>query len=128
MERAKEHLAENEDFNLLDAFAMLDPAGRGNFNDLTLEQVMKKIGVNPSEEALKLYIQRYDMNEDGEIVFKEFCESFLPKNEEKAKELMARPSTGKEIPAYGKPHAIFRILTQGDLETLWRAHFRIEAE
>ena len=78
IENAKISLAQRPDFNLFDAFRILDADAKGYITYTDLKEGLNAIGVFPSLEELELYIKRYDKNNDKRIRFSEFSDSFIP--------------------------------------------------
>eukprot|EP00547_Thalassionema_nitzschioides_P011873 CAMPEP_0194263272 /NCGR_PEP_ID=MMETSP0158-20130606/46972_1 /TAXON_ID=33649 /ORGANISM="Thalassionema nitzschioides, Strain L26-B" /LENGTH=220 /DNA_ID=CAMNT_0039003451 /DNA_START=291 /DNA_END=954 /DNA_ORIENTATION=- len=69
---ASRDLSEDDIADLKEAFSMFDINGDGTIELEELQQVMKKLGQNPSKEELKEMINSVDDNGDNEIDFDEF--------------------------------------------------------
>lgn len=69
---ADRDLSEDEVGDLKEAFAMFDINGDGTIELHELQQVMRKLGQNPSEAELIEMINSVDDNGDNEIDFEEF--------------------------------------------------------
>jgi len=78
LEKAKLALSQKEDFNLFDAFRMLDRSCNGWVYINQIHQVLDQLNVTFSREELELFFKRYDRNQDGKLQYSEFCESFSP--------------------------------------------------
>lgn len=69
---AERELTEDEVADLKEAFAMFDINGDGSIEPNELQQVMRKLGQNPTEKELSEMISSVDDNGDKEIDFEEF--------------------------------------------------------
>jgi len=69
---ATKGLTEEQVADLKEAFAMFDINGDGTIELHELQQVMRKLGQNPSEKELREMIRTVDDNGDCEIDFDEF--------------------------------------------------------
>merc|ERR1719150_2510366 len=69
---ASRELSEDDIADLKEAFSMFDINGDGTIELEELQQVMKKLGQNPSKNELKEMINSVDDNGDNEIDFDEF--------------------------------------------------------
>jgi Ca2+-binding EF-hand superfamily protein len=80
LESSKMYLAEQVDFNLVDAFQMMDDMNRGF---VTKEQIMTILVENrvfvEKEEILK-FVQRFDRTNEIKLLYSDFCEAFTPKD------------------------------------------------
>ena len=80
MEDAKNRLALQPDFNLPDAFDLLD---RHVFSTLSATELSDSLAINgvyTISEDVFLFIKRYDRNGDGRINYAEFSDAFMPKS------------------------------------------------
>ena len=83
LESTKVELSLKPDFNLLDAFKLIDSSGLGwvsigelssnlsqafNIDTLTLKGL----------ESMQLFFDRYDTNQDQKLSLAEFCKAFTP--------------------------------------------------
>jgi hypothetical protein len=80
LEDAKNRLALQPDFNLPDAFDLLD---RHVFSTLSATELSDSLAINgvyTISEDVFLFIKRYDRNGDGRINYAEFSDAFMPKS------------------------------------------------
>jgi Ca2+-binding EF-hand superfamily protein len=92
LEDAKINAAIKPDFNLFDAFNVLDHNRNGSIAIKEMFMSLKEIGVYSSEDEVKLYVKRYDKNGDEKLKFSEFCDSMVPKDAYYASQLNRRSS------------------------------------
>ena len=78
VERARQQVALQTDFNTYDAFKIFDIRGAGYLDELDFKQGLNEISVYASIEDVKLFFKRYDSNKDGRIRYSEFCSVFVP--------------------------------------------------
>ena len=81
MDESKSQLASQPDFNLQDAFQMLDICNQGSVCEDEMMNALADLGVYPHKDDVYLFVRRYDKNNDGRIVFSEFINAFKPSNE-----------------------------------------------
>ena len=90
LEDAKSRLALQPDFNLMDAFQILDKAARGYVTSTELHEVLADLGSYALRENVYLFSRRYDRNNDGRLLYSEFCDAFTPKSSAQALALTSR--------------------------------------
>ena len=89
LESSKIELTLKPDFNLLDAFKMIDYSNHGwvSFQELT-ETLSRVFDIDTLSlegmENLELLFKRYDTNRDGKLSLAEFCNAFTPQGREYA--------------------------------------------
>ena len=73
---------QNEDFNTIDAFRLIDQEGEGvvSLNDLE-DFVVNSLGIRYKQSDLTLFIKRFDKNDRNQIKYSQFCNAFAPINE-----------------------------------------------
>ena len=79
-----EKLTEQQIEDYKQAFSTFDSNGDGSISAQELEDVMKKLGLNPTKEEVKDMLNELDVDQNGSIDFTEFVT------------LMAKQSQGKE--------------------------------
>jgi Ca2+-binding EF-hand superfamily protein len=93
LESAKIELVLRQDFNLIDAFAILDFDNTGFCSSpqviTALEEVLGLGRVD--REDVFLFFKKYDANCDGRISYFDFSQAILPLSEEYASLLRNRP-------------------------------------
>lgn len=114
------------DFNLLDAFKIVDTKGVGNVSVQDVVSSLKEI-LNFHEfthDDVYLLFRRHDKNQDGKLSFHEFSNVILPLSKEYAALLTDRPdfymSRGVPITQF------FNHDTRDEMRKLWQSIFKIE--
>jgi Ca2+-binding EF-hand superfamily protein len=90
LEDAKNRLALQPDFNLPDAFDLLDRYNLGSLSATDLSDSLAVNGVYALSEDVFLFVKRYDRNSDGRVAQSEFSDAFMPKNASYATSLQLR--------------------------------------
>jgi Ca2+-binding EF-hand superfamily protein len=125
LEDAKNRLALQSDFNLPDAFDLLDRHLLGSLTSSELADSLASNSIYAISEDVYLFVKRYDRNLDGRIHFSEFSEAFTPKNASYATTLQLR-----------RPHYSVLRVNRLDYFTSYtrelffktlRVHFSVEA-
>lgn len=82
LEKAKKDLALCEDFNLIDAFRIIDPLAKGSVTIIDLQDNIKALGIFPTYDECSLFFKHYDTDYDGRLRYSNFCSAFTPKDKE----------------------------------------------
>lgn len=80
LEDAKARLARQHDFNLMDAFQMLDHNSKGRINSPELVESLGDNGLYAHKDNVYLFVRRYDKDSDGKLLYSDFCDAFTPKD------------------------------------------------
>ena len=80
IENLKIMLSSHPDFNLMDGFQMIDLNGRGWITALELREALGEYKIYPHEEEILLFVRRFDGDNDGRLMYSDFCEAFCPKD------------------------------------------------
>jgi Ca2+-binding EF-hand superfamily protein len=123
LERAKVDLTEScSDFNLYDAFKILDRGTKGWIQSFDLRDAMvDQRGIDLPDfslEDIELFMARYDRDSDRKLRFSEFCDAFTPLNKMHADMLNRRSSQGYVGQLTEKTLMMYR--------SVWMTHQRIE--
>ena len=78
IERARELLCHQFDFELYTAFRLLDGEVRGSIGALDFRDILKKSGLDFEISIIQLAIAQYDKNLDGRLSINEFSALVLP--------------------------------------------------
>ncbi len=78
MEDIRIQLANQPDFNLMDAFNMLDYQGKGRLTAPELGEVLADLGHFFHKDHLYLFVRRFDRQNDGCILYSDFCDAITP--------------------------------------------------
>ena len=126
VENAKTSLAAQPDFNVYDAFRMFDIDGRGEINPTDIKYCLADIGVNIGIEEARLFVQKYDKDQDGRLNFREFSQAMTPNDPYFATMLSRRPSTHLPIDVYRKDR-IFTPTTANTFKNTMRTFMNTES-
>ena len=80
LEDAKIRLASQPDFNLMDAFQMLDRTVKGWVTAPEIVDALADLGVYAHRDNVYLFTRRYDKDSDGRLLYSDFCDAFTPKS------------------------------------------------
>ena len=125
LEDAKNRLALQPDFNLPDAFDLLD---RHLFSTLSATELSDSLAVNgvyTISEDVFLFIKRYDRNADGRINYAEFSDAFMPKSASISTSLQLRRAHYSIIRAPRSEY--FSSYTRELFFKTLRVHFSVES-
>ena len=124
IEDAKVRLAQQPDFNMSDAFSMMDRNSNGYVSVDEIIDTLQLLGVYAPREDVVLFVKRYDRNLDNKLRFSEFCDAFVPKNALHASTLNARKANYLPL---GYPRTEYFMRDTRDLyvRTL-KLHFNLE--
>lgn len=125
LEDAKNRLALQPDFNVPDAFDLLDRHLLGSLTSTELSDSLASNGIYAMSEDVFLFVKRYDRNHDGRLNYSEFQDALMPKSVSHATSLQLRRAHYSilRVPR----HEYFSSYTR---ELLWktlRVHFSVEA-
>jgi Ca2+-binding EF-hand superfamily protein len=94
LEDAKVALASRPDFNTFDGYRLLDPQDKNYISALDLEDRLKELGVTCIQDEHILLMKHYSSHKDLRLRYYDFCDMVNPKNEQYAKLLVSRNSSG----------------------------------
>ena len=80
LETQKIELAARPDFNLSDAFRMLDIEGKGWVTSSEIRSGLEQLGLFADRQDVFLFVRRYDSDNDGRVRYSDFCDAFSPKD------------------------------------------------
>ncbi len=80
LEDAKIRLAAQPDFNLMDAYQMIDKHNKGWVTAADLTDALADYGLYPHKDDVYLFVRRYDRDSDGRVLYSDFCDAFCPKD------------------------------------------------
>ena len=125
LEDAKNRLALQPDFNVPDAFDLLDRYNLGSLTATELSDSLASNGIYTSSEDVFLFVKRYDRNHDSRLHSYEIQEALMPKSASHATSLQLRRAHFSILRA--PRHEYFSSYTR---ELFWktlRVHFSVEA-
>lgn len=80
MEKQKQSLAEQSDFNLMDGFSMLDDRNLGWVSAPQILTFLITNGVFAHKDDVYSFTRRFDRDNDSKILYSDYCEAFTPKD------------------------------------------------
>lgn len=123
LEVQKISLSRREDFNLIDAFGILDEDGKGNLNPNELHQALnQRLSVMATHEDCYLLFHRINREVDGLLKYSEFTSTFMPVDQHYARQL------GSKRLQYCAPpsRASFSLETMRHFSDVWQLLIKIE--
>jgi hypothetical protein len=131
LEKAKIDLTLRTDFNLIDAFRIFDPEGKGWINPHELKQALTLFHIYANLDELHLYFARYDKDDDGKLRYTEFCDSFLPNDAFHASLLVKKGPLHmyhSQLLSQEQREQIFHEETREMFVRCWTLHLQNESE
>jgi len=80
LERKKQELVEQADFNLMDAYAMIDEKSLGWVSAPQLLTFLMELGVYCHKDDVYSFTRRFDRDSDSRLLYSDFCEAMTPKD------------------------------------------------
>lgn len=128
LEKDKAALLKQSDFNLMDAFRMIDNKDKCFVTLSEFEDAFKRLGVQGSNSSIEMLYRRYNKDCDGKFQFSDFCEMMLPKDVSSLNIIYKRSPSGEHVPRLSKDAlATFKAILKAslDLETAGE-HIRLQ--
>ena len=104
IENAKADLTNNPDFDVEDAFKLFDKNDKSYITEEDLKNGLNSLGLNPTDQDVKLLMKRFDLQKSGKINYADFFDMIVPfkpelrnKIENKEPE-QSSPSKSQEAP------------------------------
>ena len=79
-ELAKIRLAQQSDFNLMDAFQMIDLESKGWITAPQLLDNLQSFGCFCHKDDIYTFVRKYDQDSDGRMLYSDFCDAFTPRD------------------------------------------------
>jgi Ca2+-binding EF-hand superfamily protein len=80
LERLKVELTLREDFNLIDAFGLLDVQGKGYISPVELRESLHEMTLKANIDEIHLVFERFNTLQDGILKYSEFSEALMPQD------------------------------------------------
>jgi Ca2+-binding EF-hand superfamily protein len=96
IERAKQKLNLQHDFNLYDAFAMFDPLDKGYIGAYDLEKALGNLRIYSAKDEPDLIIKHFSKGL-SRMSYKEFCDMFVSREPEYARMVNTRGREGRRV-------------------------------
>jgi hypothetical protein len=116
LEVGKIQLAEKNDFNLIDAFRMFDEPGNGWITNQQIVEGLNSINCMVTPSDVSNFMKVFDKDSDGRLKYSEFCDAFLPLDNEQASALAQKPPSASSI---------LDAHTKAEFGRVWKKHFQI---
>ena len=116
--------ANHKDFNLMDAFSMIDVFSKGWVTAPEIFEALQTLGCFPHKDDVHLFVRRFDKDSDGRILYSDFCDAVSPKDEFLSTEMTKRPAYHIHR-GYCRTH-FFAQDTRDLFLSLFRIHFQNE--
>ena len=78
IEDAKINLAMNPDFNCEDAFRLFESNDKGYLDENDIKCGLNLIGINPTDEEVRILMKRFDLQKNGNINYADFFDIVVP--------------------------------------------------
>lgn len=115
IERKKNELSLKHDFNLIDAFKMLDANDYGSISIGDFEDTFRHFAFNAPRDEIFLLIKHFSNLKNTRLTFADFSDIFSPKQDEYARILRNRSASGSS--SYDRFRVFSRDTTELFLET-----------
>lgn len=124
LDEAKSRLACQPDFNLMDAYQMIDKHSKGWVTVPEIIESLGDLGAYPHKDDVFLFLRRYDKDGDGRMLYSDFCDAFTPSDDGIASAMHRRP-------AYHIQHGFcrthfFMLETRNMFLSTFRTHWTVE--
>ena len=104
IEDAKADLTNNPDFNVEDAFKLFDKNDKAYITGEDLKNGLNSLGLNPSDQDVRLLMKSFDLQKSGKINFADFFDMIVPFKPELRNKIeneepnQSSPNKSKEAP------------------------------
>ena len=78
IEDTKTNLANNPDFNCEDAFRLFETNDKGYLDENDIKCGLSLIGINPTNQEVRLFMKRFDLQKNGYINYADFFDIVVP--------------------------------------------------
>jgi len=117
LEKDKAALLNQTDFNLMDAFRMIDNQDKCFVTLYEFKDALKRLGVTGNSTSIEMLYKRYNKDCDGKFQFSDFCEMILPKEASSLNIIYKRSPSGEEVPKLSKEAMeIFKMILKKSLD------------
>jgi Ca2+-binding EF-hand superfamily protein len=80
LERIKIEITLKDDYNLIDAFGLLDFQGKGFVSPVELREALQEMGIKCNIDEINMVFERFNTLNDGMLKYSEFSESMMPQD------------------------------------------------
>ena len=125
LEEAKCSLVQQGDFNLMDAFQMIDEKNLGWVSAPQILTFMMECGVFAHKDDVYNFTRRFDRDNDSKLLYSDFCEAFTPKDSYHAHNLGTRKPKYLHNPDMPKKN-YFSDQSRDAFFQCFKTHFHID--
>ena len=76
----KVELTIRDDYNLIDAFGLLDVQGKGYISPIELREALNDFGLKANIDEIHLVFEKFNTLQDGILKYSEFSEAMMPQD------------------------------------------------
>ena len=80
LERLKIEIILRDDYNLIDAFGLLDVQGKGYISPVELREALCELGLKCNIDEIHLVFEKFNSLADGMLKYSEFSEAMMPQD------------------------------------------------
>lgn len=85
LERQKIEITLREDYNLIDAFGLLDAQGKGYISPVEMRESLSELGLRCNIDEVHLVFEKFNTLGDGMLKYSEFSEAMMPQDQHYAR-------------------------------------------
>ena len=87
-----------KDFNLIEAYGMLDRECNGSVTPTEVRQSLRDLGLEVQLDHLMLLFKRYGRDQDGTLKYSDFTDAFMPVDQHYARQLGTKKLQYSQVP------------------------------
>lgn len=85
LERVKVEITLRDDYNLIDAFGLLDVQGKGYITPVELRESLNELGLKCNIDEVHMVFEKLNTLGDGMLKYSEFSEAMMPQDQHYAR-------------------------------------------
>ena len=124
LESAKIRLTRNPGFNLIDGFRVFDTNGEGAISSYQIVEGLRSVmGIQVKQSDVRAFMNVFDKDGDGFLKYTEYCDAFLPLDNEQAATLASKPPIHQDENVDWTNSLSYEV--KADFAQVWQTHFNI---